>query len=324
MKAAVVSEQGLEVQEIQTPVPKQNEVLIKVHACGMNRADAMVASGMAHGRAGGPGTVPGIEYVGEVAEIGSEVNNVEVGDRVMCSGGSGWAEYAVADWGRTIKLPGNNMTWVQAATMPVALQTMHNAIVTAGRFEKGQTIMFQGASSGVGLMGIQIAKELGAKLVVGSSTNESRRERLYQYGTDVVVDSTDENWVAEVLETTDGLGVDIIIDQVAGYTANANLEATKILGKIVNVGRLGGFTGEFNFDLHAQRRIEYIGVSFRSRSIIEVRSVVKAMIEDLWELVQAGRLSLPIDSEFTLDNAEEAVAYMKANQHFGKIVLNVS
>ncbi len=324
MKAAVVSEQGLEIQEIQAPIPKQNEVLIKVYACGMNRADAMVASGMAHGRAGGPGTVPGIEYVGEVAEIGSEVNNVKVGDRVMCSGGSGWAEYAVADWGRTIKLPENNMTWIQAATMPVALQTMHNAIVTVGRFEKGQTIMFQWASSGVGLMGIQIAKELGAKLVVGSSTNENRRKRLYQYGTDVVVDSTDENWVAEILETTDGLGVDIIIDQVAGYTANANLEATKILGKIVNVGRLGGFTGEFNFDLHAQRRIEYIGVSFRSRTIIEVRSVVKAMIEDLWQLVQAGRLSLPIDSEFTLDNAEKAVAYMKANQHFGKIILNVS
>ena len=174
MKAAVVSEGGLEIIDIPAPTPKPNEILIKVRACGINRADAMVASGMAHGRAGGLGAVPGIEYVGEVVEIGNEVSNVKPGDRVMCSGTAGWAEYAVADWGRTISIPPNNMSWAQASTLPVALQTMHNAIVTAGRFRAGETIMIQGASSGVGLMGLQIAKALGGKVVVGSSTNAAR------------------------------------------------------------------------------------------------------------------------------------------------------
>ena len=247
MKAAVVGAEGFGVTEIDAPRPKPNEVLVKVRACGLNRADIMVAGGMAHGRESGPGTTVGIEFAGEVVEVGSETEGVAPGDRVMCSGGGGWAEYAVADWGRTAKLPANNMTWAQASTLPIALHTMHNALVTAGRLKAGEAVLIQGASSGVGLMGMQIAKAMGASFVVGSSTNPDRRARLGEYGCDLAVDSRDENWVQQVLDATDGAGVDLIVDQVSGYTASQNLAATKILGRIVNVGRLGGFTGEFNF-----------------------------------------------------------------------------
>jgi NADPH:quinone reductase len=323
MKAAVVSETGLAIREIDTPKPGPAEVLIRVRACGLNRADAMVASGMAHGRAGGPGTVPGIEYVGEVVEVGPEVPHVKPGDRVMCSGTEGWGEYATADWGRTIPIPANNMTWAQASTLPVGLQTMHNAIVTAGRFKAGEAVMIQGASTGVGMLGMQIAKALGARLVVGSSTNPERRARLTEFGADLVVDSQDPVWVDQVLEATGGEGVDLIVDQVSGYVANQNMQATKILGRIVNVGRLGGTSGDFNFDLHAMRRIDYIGVTFRTRSVEEVRDIVAAMKTDLWESVEAGALSLPIDREFAFDDAAEAVEYMKANRHFGKIVMTL-
>ena len=323
MKAAVVGENGLEIKDIAEPKPAPNEVLIRVRACGLNRADSMVASGMAHGRDGGPGTVPGIEYVGEVVETGAEVDNVKPGDRVMCSGTSGWGEFATADWGRTVPIPANNMTWAQAATLPVGLQTMHNAAITAGRMKAGETVMIQGASSGVGLLGMQIARAMGAKLVIGSSTNPERRARLYEFGADLAVDSTDPGWVDQVLEATGGDGVDLIVDQVAGYVANQNLAATRILGRIVNVGRLGGFTGEFNFDLHAMRRIDYIGVSFRTRSVAEVRDIVAAMKADLWDAVEAGKLSLPIDREFAFEDAAEAVKYMKANRHFGKIVMRL-
>jgi len=323
MKAAVVGETGLEIREIDTPKPGPAEVLIRVRACGLNRADAMVASGMSHGRAGGPGTVPGIEYVGEVVEAGPEVPHVKPGDRVMCSGTEGWGEYATADWGRTIPIPANNMTWAQAATLPVGLQTMHNAIVTAGRFKAGEAVMIQGASTGVGMLGMQIAKALGAKLVVGSSTNPERRARLTEFGADLAVDSQDPGWVDQVLEATGGEGVDLIVDQVSGYVANQNMQATKILGRIVNVGRLGGTTGDFNFHLHAMRRIDYIGVTFRTRSVEEVREIVAAMKADLWNAVEAGDLSLPIDREFAFDDAAEAVEYMKANRHFGKIVMNL-
>ena len=288
MKAAIVGESGSKVGDTAEPKPKPNEVLIKVRACGMNRADAMVASGMAHGRDGGPGTIPGIEYVGEVVDTGKEGANVKPGDRVMCTGTSGWGEYAVADWGRTVPIPANNMTWAQASTLPVALQTMHNAIVTAGRFQRGESIMIQGASTGVGLMGMQIAKRLGAKLVVGSSTNSERRSRLGEFGADLAVDSRDDAWVDQVLNATGGNGLDLIVDQISGYAANTNLAATRVLGRIVNVGRLGGFSGDFNFDLHAQRRINYVGVTFRTRTIEEVREVVRTMQSDLWSDIETG------------------------------------
>jgi NADPH2:quinone reductase len=246
---------------------------------------------------------------------------VKPGDRVMCSGGGGWAEYAVADWGRAAPIPGNNMTWSQAATLPIALQTMHNAVVTAGRMAPGEAVMIQGASSGVGLMGLQIARALGASLVVGSSTDPARRAKLKDHGCDLAVDSRDAGWVKQVLGATDGEGVDLIVDMISGYVASQNLAATKILGRIVNVGRLGGFRGEFDFDLHAARRIDYIGVTFRTRTVEEVRDIVRAMKRDLWGLVEAGKLGLPIDREFAFADAPEAVEYMRANRHFGKIVL---
>ena len=324
MKAAVVTENGLVVKDVPDPKPAPNEVLIRVRACGMNRADVMVAGGMAHGRSGGPGTIVGIEYVGEVVEVGAETEGLKPGDRVMCSGEKGWAEYAVADWGRAVPLPANNMTWSQAATLPVALQTMHNALVTNGGLKSGDAVLIQGASTGVGLMGMQIAKAMGASFVAGSSTNDGRRARLTEFGADLAIDSRDEGWVQQILDATGGRGVDLIVDQLSGYVANQNLAATAIEGRIVNVGRLGGMTAEFNFDLHALRRIKYIGVSFRTRTIQEVRDVVDAMKKDLWKAVEDGKLTLPIDSEYALADAPEAVAHMRANQHFGKVVLTVA
>lgn len=324
MKAAVVTENGLVVKDVPEPEPAPNEVLIRVRACGMNRADAMVAIGMAHGRAGGPGTIVGIEYVGEVVAVGAETQGLKPGDRVMCTGEKGWAEYAVADWGRAVPLPANNMTWSQAATLPVALQTMHNALVTNGGLKAGDSVLIQGASTGVGLMGMQIAKAMGATFVAGSSTNDGRRARLTEFGADLAIDSRDEGWVQQILDATGGRGVDLIVDQLSGYVANQNLAATAIEGRIVNVGRLGGNTGEFNFDLHALRRIKYIGVTFRTRTVQEVRDVVNAMKKDLWKAVEDGKLTLPIDSEYALADAPEAVAHMRANKHFGKVVLTVA
>jgi NADPH2:quinone reductase len=239
----------------------------------------------------------------------------------MCSGNGGYAEYAVADWGRTCPLPDSNMGWAQAATLPVALQTMHDAIMTNGALKPGQTILVQGASSGVGLMGMQIAKAMGASQVLGSSTNAGRRAKLAEFGCDLAIDTSDATWPDQVLAATEGRGVDVIIDQVSASVANANMRACAILGRIVNVGRLGGSKGEFDFDLHALRRIAYIGVTFRTRSVAEVREINRRMRADLWPAVEAGKLALPIDRVFPLAEAVAALAHMRNNQHFGKIVL---
>jgi NADPH:quinone reductase len=324
MKAAVVGEKGLEVRDgVPAPRPEANEVLVRVRAAGLNRAELAMAAGHAHGALGGKGAVIGLEFAGEVAEVGAEVKGVKAGDRVMCSGSGGYAEYAVADWGRVLPVPANNMSWEQAATLPIALQTMHDAIVTNGRLAAGESVMIQGASSGVGLMALQIAKLKGARLVIGSSTHPARRARLKEFGADLAVDTRDPAWPDAVLEATGGTGVDLIVDQVSASVANQNMRAAAILGRIVNVGRLGGTKGEFDFDLHAMRRIDYIGVTFRTRSLDEVREITRRMRADLWPAVESGKLQLPIDRVFPLEEAVAAQAHMRANAHLGKIVLRV-
>ena len=324
MKAVILNEKGVALGEAPEPTPGPEQVLVRVKACGMNRADMMVASGTFHGAQGGPGTIIGMEWSGEVVEVGSKVTHVAPGDRVMCSGAGGWAELAVADRGRVARVPDANLSFEDAATLPIGLQTMHNAIVTAGAFRKGQSVLLQGASTGVGLIGLQIAKHLGAGLVIGTSTSPDKRARLPEFGADLVLDPTDEGWADAVLEATEGNGVDLIVDQVSGYTANDNLRATRILGRIVNVGRLGGNSGDFNFDLHALRRITYVGVTFRTRSVEEIREINELMRADLGDALSNGEIRIPIDRTFPISEVADALAHMRANAHFGKIVLRVA
>src|SRR3954447_10609362 len=321
MKAGVASENGIEVRDVPQPRPKPTEVLVKVRAASLNRADLTTARGLPHGSHGGVGAPVGIDWAGEVVEAGADVQGgFKPGDRVMCSAGGGYAEYAVADYGRTAPLPAG-FSFEQAAVLPVALNTLHNALITRGRLKAGESVLIQGASSGVGLMGLQIAKMKGAKPVMGSATNDMRRGRLKEFGADIAIDTRDDKWPEQVLEATGGKGVNLTVDMVSGKTVNQTMTATAVLGRIVNVGRLGGVTAEFNFDLHAMKRIDYIGVTNRNRSLEELREVMRLMRADLWDAVVAGKLTLPIDRTFKLDDAIAAQAHMKANQHFGKIAL---
>jgi NADPH:quinone reductase len=322
MKAYVYGANGAAITDVAKPAPKGTQVLVRVRACGLNRADLGMTKGHAHGSAGGLGTVLGMEWAGEIAEVGPQAKGIKVGDKVMGSGGAAFAEYTLADHGRLFRTP-SKTNFEEAATLPVALATMHNAVLTNGALQPGQSVLIQGASSGVGLMALQIAKLKGASLVIGSSTNATRRARLKDFGADLAVDSGDSGWVEEVLKATGGEGVDLIVDQVSGKVANQNLAATKIKGRIVNVGRLGGTRAEFNFDLHAARRISYIGVTFRTRSIEEIREIFDEVRKDIWPAVESRKLQLPIDKVFAFDDIDEAFAHMEANRHLGKIVVTL-
>ncbi len=322
MKAYVYGANGAEIADVAKPAPKGAQVLVRVRACGLNRADLGMTKGQAHGSAGGAGAVLGMEWAGEVAELGPDAKGVKVGDRIMGSGGAAFAEYTLADHGRLFRTP-SNMNFEDAATLPVALTTMHNAVVTNGALQPGQSVLIQGASSGVGLMAMQIAKLKGAGIVIGSSTDAARRGRLKQFGADLAVDSNDPGWIDQVLQATGGEGVDLIVDQVSGQVASQNLKATKIKGRIVNVGRLGGTHADFNFDLHAARRISYIGVTFRTRSIEEIRDIFSEVRKDIWPAVESRQLQLPIDKVFAFDEIGKAFEHMEANKHLGKIVVTL-
>lgn len=322
MKAIVAGPGEAALIEVDTPTPKPTEVLVRVRASALNRADLAVAAGQPHGSTGGPGAIPGLEWAGEVVAVGAAVNDFHPGDRVMCSGAGGYAEYAIADYGRTFPLPAG-MSFETAATLPVALQTMHDALITQAHLQPGETVLIQGASSGVGLMGLQIARWRKASVVIGTSRSPEHRARLPEFGATLAVDTKDPSWPEQVRQATGGRGADVIIDQVSAPVANGNLQAAAVLGRIVNVGRLGGGRGEFDFDMHATKRISYIGVTNRTRSIEEQRAITERVRADLWQGIADGRFSVPIDSLYTLGEALAALARMKKNEHFGKIVLTI-
>ena len=327
MLAAIVTDHGVAVERVARPVPGPEQVLVRVRAASLNRADLGVAAGHAHGAMGGPGTVLGIEFAGEVVACGAGVAalapDLVPGARVMCSGGGGYAEYAVTDLGRAMPLPDSNLSWEQATTLPVALATMHDALVSNGGLVAGEAVMILGASSGVGLVALQIAKFLGAGLVIGTSGDAAKRARLAEFGADLAIDTKQPGWQKQVLEATGGKGVALVIDQVSGATINAAMAATAIRGRIVNVGRLGGMRADFDFDLHALRRISYIGVTFRTRSVAEVAEINARMRTDLEAELAAGRIGLPVDRVFAFDDAAAALEHMRANRHFGKLILQL-
>jgi NADPH2:quinone reductase len=302
MKAAIFAKQGLELRDVSQPQPKAGEVLVRVRYAGLNRRDLTRAPG-------DEGMIPGMDWAGE---------RVDTGEAVMCMGAGGYAEYAVSSC--VLPVP-RGVSLDQAAALPLALLTMHDAIVGNGRLKAGESVLIQGAASGVGLMGLQIARQLGASLIIGSSRNAAHRDKLREFGAGLAIDTTDARWVDEVLDATRGKGVDLVVDQVSGELFNATQKATAIRGRIVNVGRLGGMSAPFDFNLHALRRIDYIGVTFRTRSADEIREIARRMREDLWPALEGGKLRLPVERVFPLGQAQAAQDLMRSNRHFGKIVL---
>jgi NADPH2:quinone reductase len=319
MKAGVASPDGVAIKDVDPPKPKPTDILVKVKAIALNRADLGSARGdLSHGASAGRPI--GSEFSGEVIEAGAEVRDFKAGDRVMCHSPGSHAEFAVSDYGRAVKIP-DGMDFEPAATLPIGLNTLHNALVTAGRLKAGETVMVQGASSGVGIIGLQVAKLMGAKFVVGTSTDAARRERLKEFGADLAVNTKDADWPEQVNKATGGKGVNLTVDMLSGPVVSQTMQCTALLGRIVNIGRLAGMKAEFDFDLHARKRIDYIGVTFRTRTIEEVRDILVKMRTDLWDDVKAGRIKVPVDKTYPLAEARAGHEHMRANKHFGKILL---
>ena len=319
MKAGIASPNGVVIADVAEPKPKPTEILVKVKAIALNRADLGSARGdTSHGASAGRPI--GSEFSGEVIEVGAEARGFKKGDRVMCHSPGSHAEYAVSDYGRAMHIP-EGMSYETAATLPIGLNTLHNALITAGRMKKGENVMVQGASSGVGIIGLQIAKLMGAGLVIGTSTNDARRARLTEFGADVAVNTKDADWPDQVMKATGGKGLHLTVDMLSGPTVSQTMKCTALLGRIVNIGRLAGMKAEFDFDLHARNRIDYIGVTFRTRTIEEVRDILVKMRADLWDAVKAGKIKVPIDKTYPLSEARAGHEHMRGNNHFGKILL---
>ncbi len=322
--AAIVENNGrrqLEVVDnMPEPAPGEGELLVRVGAGGLNRADLVMPLRHRHGTDASGRAVAGNEFAGTVEARGPDANRFSIGDRVMGFGASTFAELTTVNHRHVFPVP-EGMEWETATTYPVAVETMHDAIVTNGRLAEGESILFLGAGSGVGILGMQIAKAKGASVVLGASRSPERLSRLAGFGMDDGIDVGDPDWPDRVRTLTGGKGVDLIVDMVSGPTVNAGMKAAAIRGRIVNVGRLGGMTGEFDFDLHALKRLDYIGVTFRTRSDDEIADIVDRAWADLGPLIESRALSLPVHAVFPLDAVADAYVEMRRDTHLGKIVI---
>ena len=322
MKAAVLGEKGVEVRDVPRPTPKPNEVLIKVRASSLNRADTIVAAGIQHGPVGGVGARLGLECSGEVEAVGSEVTGFKAGDRVMGSAPGGFAEYTVTDAGRLHRIPGNNMTYAQAACFPIALQTMHNAVVTAGRLKRGETLLIHGGSSGIGTTAIQLAKAFGAKVVTTAGSPE-KCEACRKLGADVAVNYRTEDFVAITKEATGRKGAELIVDMVGGDYIERNYEAAAVEGRIVQIAFQGSAKTTVDFRRIMLKRLTHTGSTLRARSVADKAAIARAVEANVWPLIAAGKVKPVIHQTFPLADAAAAHALMESSTHIGKIVLTV-
>lgn len=322
MKAATLAPGGIAIADVAAPTPGIHQVLVRVHAAGMNRSDLLRVAGGFHGAAEPPGTVIGADFAGEVVGVSDGVTRFKAGDLVMGAGRGAYAEQIAAHQDECMPIP-KAMTFEQAAVLPVALRTMHNALVTHGRLARGQSAMIKGATSGVGLLGLTAARFLGAGLVIGSTTRDDRLAAIKAAGADVAVNTNKSGWVDEVRKATGDRGVDVIVDQISGAGVNDLLKAAAIKGRIVNVGRLGGGHADFDFETHAAKQISYIGVTFRTRTPEEIREITQAAYAALGDGVRSGAVRVPVDRVFPLDHVHDALNYMRENAHVGKIAIAI-
>jgi NADPH2:quinone reductase len=312
------------LDEIEVPTPRAGQALVRVEAAGLNRADlGMLLGTYRPGGANLGSFTAGLELAGTVAAVGDGVTDVAVGDPVMGTTLGAFAAYAIADARQLVPVP-DGVSWTDAAALPVALTTEHDALVTQAGFTAGQRVLVTGATSGVGMIAVQLAKALGAAAVIATTTSASKRGALAEVGADVVVDTTAEPLAAVVLAATDGRGVDVVLDHVGGALAGQLLAATRPLGTIINIGRLGGATAQIDLDQLAFRRLRLIGTTFSIRTADERAAVAAALVSDVLPAVGDGRIRAIVDEVIPFADAHRAADRMRSGAAIGKLVLDLA
>ena len=299
------------LEERGQPVAGERQVLLRVRAAGLNVVDRF-SEPRIYCTPALPAAIPGMEVVDEIAE----------GPR-KASARWRWCMRAAGVRRRARGSPHGippRMSWVEAAAMPVAFLTAHDALVTNGRFRKGQSLLIQGVTTGVGLAALQLARLRGAAIIAGTSRSAEKLERCRTLGLDLGM-TTDV--AATVLGHTQGRGVDLVLDHLGGRVLDQTLRATAIAGRVVNIGRYAGTRGEIDLETLALRRITLIGVTFRTRSLAEHAAVVSAFMSDHGGRLESGVLRPVVDRVYPFSELPRAIERAGRGEHFGKLVLEL-
>ena len=303
------------------PAPKQGEVLIKVAAAGINRADCYQRQG-AYPPPPGASDILGLEVSGTIAALGEGVINWKVGDKVcaLVSGGA-YAQYCTAHSGSCFAIP-TGYDWVKAAALPETLMTVWSNVWLRAGLKPGETLLVQGGSSGIGTTAIQLAKALGHRVFVtaGSAEKCTACEKL---GAEKAINYHTEDFVEVVKKLTDGRGVNVILDMVGGDYIPRELNALAEEGRIVLIAFQRGMHASVDLGLIMRRRLTVTGSTLRARDETFKTAVANAVKEKIWPLLESGKLAPVISATFPLAQAADAHRLMESSQHIGKIILQV-
>lgn len=327
MKAIIFKEFGeadvLQLGDAPAPEVRPDDLLVRVHAAGVNRADLTHRRG-GYGRPDfGDSTIMGLEIAGEVIGTGSAVQGYKVGDRVMgVVGGGAYAELARVDWRMAMPIP-DALDYVHAAAIPEVFVTAHEALVHLGRLQRGDSVLIHAAAGGVGSAAVQLAYATGATIF--ATAEAGKLERVAQFGVDYAIDYTTQDFAEVVADKTNKRGVDVVIDFVGAPYFSRNVASLANGGRLVQVGILGG-GGEVNIGLEQilYRHLQIIGTVMKSRAQAEKHAMVRRFREHWLERFTGGSSLEPVvDSTFTLENAAQAHRRMESSLNVGKIILTM-
>ncbi len=316
---AVIATEGkpLELGEFDDPVMGPGDVMIEVKAAGLNRADLVQRAG-AYPPPPGASPIMGLEVAGVVRAVGEEVTRWNEGDRVCALlAGGGYAELAAVDHGSILPIP-HGMSFEHAACLPEAMMTVWANVFLRCGFMAGETFLQHGGTSGIGVMGIQMAKHAGASKIFATAGSDDKTALCRQLGADVAINYKTQDFVSVVKE---GGGVDVVLDMVGGEYVQKNIAVTNLNGRICNIAYQNGFEATVNFGLVLMKRLTLTATTLRARTAAEKRAIRDAIERDFWPAVEEGKIVPVLDTTFPMAEAEAAQAKMAAGGHMGKIVL---
>jgi putative PIG3 family NAD(P)H quinone oxidoreductase len=324
MRAAVITRPGgpevLEIRDVDRPGVGADDVLVRVRASGLNRADIHQRNGGYPAPPGSPADIPGLEYAGEVEDVGSNVHDFRVGDRVFGIAGGGAHAELLSIPARTVARAPATLSWTDAGAVPEAFITAHDALVTQATLVAGERVLIHAIGSGVGLAAAQVARAVGA-IPFGTSRTPDKIERALPYGLErggVVRDATE---LATLAREWAPNGFDVVLDLVGGAYTPASVATLATKGRLMLVGLVAGATASFDLRRILARRITITGTVLRARSTDEKATATRAFSRDLGGLFDAGTLRPVVDRVFPLDAIADAHRRVESNETFGKVVV---
>ncbi len=326
MQAIEIREYGapevLQLAERPMPVAGAGEVLVRVTASGVNRPDVLQRTGN-YPVPPGASDIPGLEIAG-VIEGGDAAAlaaaGLKVGDRVCALvAGGGYAQYCVAPVGQCLPVPAG-LSDVEAASLPETFFTVWSNVFDRARLQKGETLLVQGGTSGIGVTAIQMAKAMGATVIV-TAGSDAKCQACLALGADHAINYRTQDFAEEARRVTGGQGVNVILDMVAGPYVAREVECLAEDGRLVIIAVQGGVKCEFNAGLVLRRRLQITGSTLRPRPVAFKSAIAQSLRQQVWPLVANGRIKPVIHSTFPAERAADAHTLMESNQHVGKIVL---